>query len=190
VTKSILICGVGGQGILLAGDIIAQTALETGFDVKKSEVHGMSQRGGSVISGVRFGEKVYSPLIGKGDADIILAFEKLEALRVIEYLRPQGLYIVNDYEFPTLKISMGVEEYPKGIIGELKKAAPKVILVDGLGLAKQAGNVKAANVVLLGALGKSLDLPKKSWFSVIEQRVPPKTRQANKRAFLLGYSSI
>jgi len=190
MTKSILICGVGGQGILLAGDIIAQTAMEAGFDVKKSEVHGMAQRGGSVISGVRFGDRVYSPLIGKDDADIILAFEKLEALRVIEYLKPQGLYIVNDYELPTLKISMGEEEYPKGIIEELKKVASKVILVDGLRLAKQAGNVRAVNVVLLGALAKSLNLPKERWLSVIEQRVPAKTRAINRRAFLLGYSSI
>lgn len=187
--KNILICGVGGQGILLASDILAQIALEFGYDVKKSEIHGMAQRGGAVISAIRFGDKVYSPLLGTHKADIILAFEKLEALRNINYLKPNGIYIVNDYEFPPLSVSMGIEKYPKNVIAQLKKTAKEVKLVDGLSLAKQAGNVKAVNMVFLGTLAKELKLPKQKCLKVIKQSVPLKTREVNQKAFLLGFSA-
>ncbi|MDI6840497.1 MAG: indolepyruvate oxidoreductase subunit beta [bacterium] len=187
-TKNILICGVGGQGILLASDILAKVALNCGFDVKKSEVHGMAQRGGAVVSAVRFGDKVYSPLVGDKEADIILAFEKLEALRRVNYLKPGGTYIVNDCELPPLLVSMGEEEYPKNIVLQLKKLAKEVVLINGLGLAKQSGNPRTVNIVLLGALAKKFDFPKDKWLQVIKHTVPPKTWAANNKAFLLGFS--
>ncbi|MCK4353212.1 indolepyruvate oxidoreductase subunit beta [candidate division WOR-3 bacterium] len=188
MTKSILICGVGGQGILLASDILALTALKSGFDVKKSEVHGMAQRGGAVTSAVRFGAKVYSPLISENEADIILAFEKLEALRTIKHLKQGGIYIINNYELPPLCVSAGEIEYPTNIIPQLKKVAKEVILVDGLSLARQAGNPRTVNIVLLGALAQKLNFPKEKYFQVIEQRLPEKTWKVNKKAFLLGFS--
>lgn len=187
--KSILIAGVGGQGILLAGDIIAQTAMESGYDVKKSEIHGMAQRGGSVVSAVRYGDKVYSPLISKGEADIILAFEKLEALRVLPYLKKSGAYIVNDYEFLPLSVAMDEKKYLDNTIQRLKEVAGSVSVVKGIELAKKTGNIRTINMVLVGALATRLGFPKEKCLSVIEKRVPRKTLSANRTAFLLGFST-
>jgi indolepyruvate ferredoxin oxidoreductase beta subunit len=189
-TKSVMICGVGGQGILLASDLLSQTILEQGMDVKKSEVHGMSQRGGSVVSSIRFGASVYSPLIGKGDVDILLAFEKLECVRQLEFLKCNGTVIVNDFAIDPLPVACGLAEYPKNIIEIIKKSIPSTIVVDGLALAKKAGNVRSMNIVLLGVLAKKLALDISLCYDVIEKRVPKKTWKVNKRAFELGCNSV
>ncbi len=189
-TKSVMICGVGGQGILLASDLLSQTMLEMGLDVKKSEVHGMSQRGGTVISTIRFGEKVFSPLIGKGNADIILAFEKLEGLRQLAFLKENGLIIVNDFAIAPLPVACGLAEYPEEVIPVIKDAVPETTVIDAFALAKKTGNPRSMNVVLIGALAKKLNTQKKLWFSVIENRVPRKTWDVNKQAFELGFSAL
>lgn len=187
-TKSVMICGVGGQGILLASDLLSQAMLERGLDVKKSEVHGMSQRGGTVISSVRFGKKVYSPLIGKGEADIILAFEKLEGLRQLHYLKETGSIIVNDFSIAPLPVACGLAEYPENIIKTIKSAVADTTIINGLELAQQAGSARSMNVVLLGGLARKLDIEKALWLSVIKKRVPSKTWEVNKQAFELGFS--
>ncbi len=187
--KSVMICGVGGQGILLASDLLSQTMLETGMDVKKSEVHGMSQRGGTVVSSIRYGEKVFSPLIGKGDVDILLAFEKLEGLRQLEFLKENGIVIINDFAIVPLPVACGLTEYPEDVISVIKNAVPDAVIVDGLSLAKKAGNARSMNIVLLGLLAKKLKIDRTLWYSVIKKRVPKKTWKVNKRAFDLGYKA-
>ena len=189
-TKSVMICGVGGQGILLASDLLSQVMLQDGIDVKKSEVHGMSQRGGIVVSNVRFGEKVYSPLISKGDADIILAFEKLEGLRHLEFLKENGIVIVNDFMIEPLPVACGLAEYPENIISVIKSSVPDAVVVDGLALAKKAGNVRSMNIVLLGLLANKLKFDRSIWYDIIEKGVPKKTLKVNNKAFDLGYDSI
>ncbi len=189
-TKSVMICGVGGQGILLASDLLSQVMLQDGIDVKKSEVHGMSQRGGTVVSNVRFGEKVYSPLISKGDADIILAFEKLEGLRHLEFLKENGIIIINDFMIEPLTVACGLAEYPENIISVIKSAVPDAVVVDGLALAKKAGNARSMNIVLLGLLANKLKFDRSIWYDIIEKGVPKKTLKVNKRAFDLGYDSF
>jgi indolepyruvate ferredoxin oxidoreductase beta subunit len=188
-TKSVMICGVGGQGILLASDLLSQVVLELGLDVKKSEVHGMSQRGGTVISSVRFGEKVFSPLIGRGESDIILAFEKLEALRQLRFLKPDGSIIVNDFAIAPLPVACGLAEYPARVIETIKEAVPDSTIINGLELARKAGSTRSMNVLLLGALAKKLNIENDIWLKVIKKRVPPKTWDVNNRAFELGYSA-
>lgn len=183
MNKSILICGVGGQGILLASNILSKVALESGVDVKKSEVHGMAQRGGNVTSAVKFGEKVYSPLIGKGEADILLSFEKLEALRNIMNLKPRGISIVNDYEFPPMSVTTGAQEYPKNIIDSLKRVAGEVIIVPAFKKANELGNPRVVNIILLGSLAKRLDFPKEKWLDVIKKSIKPKFLEINLKAF-------
>jgi len=187
---NILICGVGGQGILLASDILAEVALEAGYDVKKSEVHGMAQRGGSVVSHVRYGEKVYSPLIRVGDADVILSFEKLEALRSIHYLSPDGLVVLNNIEILPIPCASGLEEYPTGIVEKLRAHARTIEVIDGVKLARKAGSPRTVNVVLLGSLAKHLELRREDWLKVIERKVPRKTVAMNRKAFELGYGGI
>ena len=188
--KSVMICGVGGQGILLASDLLSQTMLETGMDVKKSEVHGMSQRGGTVVSSIRYGEKVFSPLIGKGDVDILLAFEKLEGLRQLEFLKENGIVIINDFVIVPLPVACGLAEYPEDVISVIKNVVPDAVVVDGLSLAKKAGNARSMNIVLLGVLAKKLKIDRTLWHRVIEKRVPKKTWKVNNRAFDLGYGSV
>ncbi len=184
-TTTVIVAGVGGQGILLASNLLSEAAMEAGYDVKKSEIHGMSQRGGDVISTVRFGEKVYSPIVGLGEADVILAFEKLEAMRNLPYLKKEGMVIVNDYRIDPLPVASGYMEYPEGIIEFLKERV-KTIALDARDLAEKAGNIRTMNVVLLGVLSKNLDIPEDIWLQVIERRVPPKAIEANKVAFRLG----
>jgi indolepyruvate ferredoxin oxidoreductase beta subunit len=188
-TKSVMICGVGGQGILLASDLLSQVALQLGLDVKKSEVHGMSQRGGTVISSIRFGEKVFSPLIGKGEADIILAFEKLEALRQIHFLKERGSIIVNNFVITPLPVACGIAEYPQNVIEVIKGAVPDATIVDGLALAKEAGNPRSMNVVLLGSLARKIKIDKGIFLDTIKKGVPAKTWKVNKQAFELGYAA-
>ena len=186
-TRNIIISGVGGQGIITASEILSEVALFNGFDVKKSEVHGMSQRGGSVVSHVRFGEKVYSPLIEKGTCDVILAFEKAEALRWVHYLKPgKGIVIVNDLEIIPNMVSLGLDTYPENIEDTLKRDASKVFIMDGIEIAKNAGDPRTANTALLGALSNYLPFSEESWIEVIKRRVKPETIEANLKAFRMG----
>jgi len=186
-TRNIIISGVGGQGIITASEILSEVALFNGFDVKKSEVHGMSQRGGSVVSHVRFGEKVYSPLIEKGTCDVILAFEKAEALRWVHYLKPgKGIVIVNDLEIIPNMVSLGLDTYPENIEDTLKRVASKVFVMDGIEIAKEAGDPRTANTALLGALSNYLPFSEESWIEVIKRRVKPNTIEANLKAFKMG----
>jgi len=186
---NVLLVGVGGQGILLASEILAKVAFEEGYDVKKSEVHGMAQRGGSVSSEVRFGPKIYSPLIRKGGADFLLALEKLEALRFIDYLKKEGVLILNDLEIPPLMVSLGKEEYPKDILVHLKKKTSRIVKIAATEIAQTAGNAKTFNLVLLGKLSTFLNFKSSSWEKVIRQEVPPHTIEVNLKAFELGKRS-
>ena len=181
-----MIVGVGGQGTLLASRILGNTVINEGYDVKLSEVHGMSQRGGSVVTYVKYGEKVYSPIIGKGEADIILAFELLEAYRALPYLKKGGKIIVNNQKMNPMPVITGAAGYPEEI--EKKIAAEAhLISVDALSLAKEAGNIKAVNVVLIGLLAKSSEIAKEAWIETLKTTVPPKFLDVNLKAFELGY---
>lgn len=187
---SILFVGVGGQGTILASKILTEALLEKGYDVKMTEVHGMAQRGGSVTTEVRFGEKVYSPLIEKGNADIIVAFEKSEAVRYLGYLKKGGTIVANDYEIYPVTVTIGEEKYPENVDENLKKAVPNTYIIKAAKMAEDLGNIKAQNVVLLGALVSSLNLTGIHWENVIEKLVPAKAVQLNKKAFKLGYESL
>ncbi len=186
MTKNIMIVGVGGQGTLLASRIIGNAVISEGHDVKISEVHGMSQRGGSVVTYVKFGDAVYSPVIDRGEADIILAFETLEAYRALPYLKKGGKMIVNNQRIDPMPVITGAMEYPENI---LQKLAAKVDLtaVDALELAKQAGNTKAVNVVLIGVMAKNTDIAYAVWEKVLRETVPEKFLEVNLNAFKLGY---
>ncbi len=188
-TVNILICGVGGQGVLLAGDIIAETAMACGHDAKKSEVHGMAQRGGSVVSHVRYGDRVHSPLIRQGEADVILSFEEMETARYLDFLKKDGTVIINRQQVMPMTVATGKAEYPVDIVDKIKTQVPKTILCEGMKLSEQAGSAKTINIVLLGALSKKLELPTDKWLEVISRRVPPKTVDMNKKAFELGYGA-
>ena len=183
---NILIVGVGGQGTILASRILAAAAQRMAAEVKVSEIHGMAQRGGSVVTQVRFGEKVYSPIIQPGEADVILAFEKLEALRWLDYLTGDGIVIVNDQSLDPMPVSAGVRTYPEGIIEALEEKAKKVISVDALSLAQAAGNAKAVNVVLLGVLSQALGGGEDLWQEALAEAVPQKFLAVNENAFALG----
>jgi len=185
-TFNVVIVGVGGQGILLTSDILAEVAFEEGYDVKKSEIHGMAQRGGSVISEVRFGEKVYSPLIKKGEADILLALEKLEALRFLDYLKKDGLVVVNNLEVPPLGVNLGREKYPRDIFSYLGQKTSRLIKVNGLSMAKDAGNPKTMNLVMLGVASFFLPFNTFTWEKIIKKRVPAYSVDFNLKAFELG----
>ena len=187
-----LLVGVGGQGVLLAGDILAQVGLKAGYDVKKAEVHGMAQRGGSVVSHVRWAEKVLSPLIGRGEVDYLLALEKLEALRHIEMLRPGGTALVNDYAIPPLSVSAGDDVYPddERLRRTVSAVTEDLRLVPGAKLAEELGEARAANVVMLGALSALLDVSPQVWLEVIAERVPERYVELNRRAFLKGREAI
>ncbi len=184
---NIMIVGVGGQGTLLASRILGGVAIKEGYDVKVSEVHGMSQRGGSVVTYVKYGGKVYSPIIGKGEADIILAFEMLEAMRALPYLKKGGKMIANTQKMNPMPVITGAMEYPADIE---KKIAEKANLqtVDALSAAEKAGSIKAVNVVLIGLLAKSTDIEKSVWLETIKETVPEKFIDLNLKAFELGYN--
>jgi indolepyruvate ferredoxin oxidoreductase beta subunit len=186
-TKSILICGVGGQGILTASDLLSDVLLESGFQVKKSEVHGMSQRGGDVISTVRYGDQVFSPLPALRETDYILAFEKLEALRNINYLSERGIVLVNDFEWMPLPVAAGFEKYPQDVVAQLKKLAGELVLIPATRLAGELGNEKASNVVLIGLLASRMEIDKKLWLEVIRRKVPPRFIDLNLAAFESGF---
>ena len=185
-TKNIMIAGVGGQGTLLASKLLGRLLLGKGYDVKVSEVHGMSQRGGSVVPYVRWGEKVYSPIIDKGQADVILSFELLEAARWEEYLKPGGRIITNTQQVNPMPVITGAAQYPQGLEGKLCAAGIDLDAIDALSLAEEAGSSRAVNLVLLGRLSKWLDFTGDEWMAAIEQSVPPKFLEMNRRAFALG----
>ena len=185
-TKNVMIVGVGGQGSLLASKLLGRLLMSRGYDIKVSEVHGMSQRGGSVVTYVRFGDKVYSPVIDKGQADFIVSFELLEAARWTSYLKPQGKIIVNTQQINPMPVIIGAAEYPENLVQKMVDAGLNVDAMDALSLAEQAGNAKAVNLVLMGRLSRYFDIPEEEWMAAIEQSVPPKFLELNKKAFALG----
>ena len=191
MTKNILLTGVGGQGTILAAKMLTIGLMEEGYDVKMSEIHGMSQRGGDVTSQVRYSkEKVYSPVIEKGTADIIVSFEKMEALRSLEYIRPGGTVVVNSEEIPSMTVLTGAEEYAPDVIDEIQTAVEKVVVIDASRLAEELGNVKAANVILLGALVKAMGLEDIDWENIIRKNVKEKFIDLNLKAFQVGKEQI
>ena len=183
----LLIVGVGGQGTLLASRILGNLALTLGYDVKVSEVHGMSQRGGSVVTYVKYGDTVHSPIIDPGGADLILAFEELEAYRYLPYLKKGGRIIVNTQEIDPMPVITGAAQYPSDILGELSEKGVSVDAFDALSLAEEAGSIKAVNIVLMGVFAKYVGIPEEKWISAIEDTVPAKFIEMNKKAFDLGY---
>lgn len=186
-TKNIMIVGVGGQGTLLASKLLGRVLLDQGYDVKVSEVHGMSQRGGSVVTYVRYGDKVYSPVIDKGEADIIISFELLEAARWIEFLKPDGQIITNTQEMEPMPVIVGNAVYPENLVEKMQNAGAKVDAKDFLKLAEEAGSSKAVNIVLMGRLSKYFsDITEDKWISALEAVVPEKFLELNKKAFALG----
>lgn len=185
-TRNILIVGVGGQGVILASNILTEVALMCGFDVKKNEAHGQSQRSGSVPSHIRYGKKVYSPIILPGEADIILAFEELEALRWANYLRPGGKIVVNKQRIYPPSVTSGMDKYPEDIVSILKKEKMDVIEIDGMKHANWVGNPLAISTILLGVISNFLEFPKKIWASAIAKLVPEKHINMNIKAFEEG----
>ncbi|MGM9588816.1 MAG: indolepyruvate oxidoreductase subunit beta [Faecousia sp.] len=185
-TKSIMIVGVGGQGSLLASKLLGRLLLTRGYDIKVSEVHGMSQRGGSVVTYVRYGDKVYSPVIDKGQADCIVSFELLEAARWTEYLKPGGKIIVNTQKINPMPVIIGAASYPENLVDKMKAAGLQVDALDALTLAEQAGSSKAVNIVLMGHLSRNFDFTIEEWMTALEQSVAPKFLEMNKTAFMLG----
>lgn len=188
-TRSILLVGVGGQGTILASKILTNVAIKQGYDVKMTEIHGMAQRGGSVVTQVRMGEKVHSPLIEPGQADYIVAFEQLEALRWIHFLNDAGTVIVNTQRINPMTVIIGSAEYPSDALEQVKAAAPKTISLDALEIAKKLGNIRVVNVVLLGAMAKQMDIAKEDWLSALEATVPARFLELNRQAFQAGYDA-
>ena len=184
--SNVMIVGVGGQGALLASKTLGQVLLDSDFDVKVSEVHGMSQRGGSVVTYVRYGKKVYSPIIDKGEADYIVSFELLEAARYTEYLKKDGKIVVNTQQIEPMPVITGAAKYPSDLIEKMKQGGFTVDALDCLSLAKQSGTEKSVNVVLLGRLSKYLDFPTEKWIAALEKLVKPQFLEMNKKAFALG----
>lgn len=190
MTTNILVAGVGGQGVILASDIMSEVFMEAGYDVKKSEVHGMAMRGGIVTSHFRFGKKVYSPLIKEGEVDILFAFEQLEGLRWINYLRPIGKIVMNDHKINPPAVNLGEMEYPKGIPETIQSKIKNFYLVRGTEIALQLGDVRAANVVLLGAISKFFEVNEDLWLKTILNYLPPKVHELNRKAFSAGRDQI
>ena len=185
-TRNIMIVGVGGQGSLLASKLLGHLLLARGFDVKVSEVHGMSQRGGSVVTYVRYGDKVCSPIIDKGEADLIVSFEMLEAARYTSFLKPGGQVIVSNQQIDPMPVITGAAEYPEQLAEKMAALGIKMEVVDALALAEQAGSVKAVNLVLMGCLSRYFDFPEEDWQESINACVPPKFLELNRKAFALG----
>ena len=186
MTKNIMIVGVGGQGTLLTSRIIGNVSLEAGYDVKISEVHGMAQRGGSVVTFVRYGDKVYEPVCEEGQTDVIIAFERLEALRYAHFLKKDGIIVVNDCRIDPMTVVIGASTYPENIIETLEKEH-KVYSIDGVNIAKELGNSKVLNSVVLGLSAKYIGFSKEQWLNVLKSTVPQKTIELNEKAFLRGF---
>lgn len=189
-TTNILVAGVGGQGVILASDIMSEVFMEAGYDVKKSEVHGMAMRGGIVTSHFRFGKKVYSPLIKQGEVDILFAFEQLEALRWANHLKPDGKIVMNENRINPPAVNLGELEYPKNIPNKIRSKFKDVYLVRGTEIALQMGDARAANVVLLGAISKLFEVNEDLWLTTILNNLPPKVHELNRKAFAAGRSEI
>ncbi len=185
-TKNIMIVGVGGQGSLLASKLLGHLLMEQGYDVKVSEVHGMSQRGGSVVTYVRYGDKVCSPVIDQGEADFIVSFEVLEAARWLSYLKPDGQIVTNTQQIDPMPVITGAAQYPENLVEKMKAAGARVDALDCLKLAEEAGSSKAVNLVLMGRLSHYFDLPEEAWMKSLQACVPAKFLELNKRAFQLG----
>ncbi|MDO5580116.1 MAG: indolepyruvate oxidoreductase subunit beta [Planctomycetia bacterium] len=185
-TKSVVLVGVGGQGILLASEIIAQTALKTGYDVKTNEVHGMAQRGGSVLAQIRFGSKVFSPLVPKGTATVLASLERIEILRYVDYLAPDGLAVVSDQKIIPVTVSSGTTPYPDMNEEDFRKIFPRLIYVEAVQKAAELGNARAANIILLGALSNQLNFEESDWEDSIKKCVKPKFVDLNLQAFHIG----
>lgn len=185
-TKGIMIVGVGGQGTLLASRILGSVLIGQGYDVKMSEVHGMSQRGGSVVTYVKFGEKVFSPLVDQGEADYIIAFERLEAARWVSYLKQGGTLMINDRRISPMPVITGAMEYPSEIVEKLRSKGTKIIACDALSMANEAGNAKSVNVVMIGILSALTEFSEEIWQAALTECVKPKFLELNKKAFLLG----
>ena len=185
-TRNIMIVGVGGQGSLLASKLLGHLLLNAGYDVKVSEVHGMSQRGGSVVTYVRYGDHVYSPVIDQGEADYIVSFELLEAARWLSFLKEDGIIVTNTQQVDPMPVITGAAVYPENLVDKMKACGAKVDAMDCLALAEQAGSAKAVNIVLMGRLSHYFDLPQEAWMASLEAMVPPKFLEMNKKAFALG----
>ena len=188
-TTSLMIVGVGGQGTLLASKLLGNLLVSEGYDVKVSEVHGMSQRGGSVVTYVRFGEKVYSPIVERGEADCIISFEKAEAARWLPFLKKGGKMIVNTQQIDPMPVIIGAAEYPENVLDEMKNIGVDIDSFDALTPALEAGSAKAVNIVLMGRLARQFDIPREKWINAIEKTVAPKFVDMNKKAFALGYDA-
>jgi len=189
-TTNVLVAGVGGQGVILASDIMSEVFMEAGYDVKKSEIHGMAMRGGIVTSHFRFGKKVYSPLIKEGEVDILFAFEQLEGLRWINHLRSQGKIIMNDHRVNPPIVNLGEMEYPRNIPETIRSKFKDFYLIKGTEIALQVGDVRAANVVLLGAMSKFFEIDQELWLKTILNYLPPKVHEVNRKAFAAGRDQI
>ena len=185
-TKNVMIVGVGGQGSLLASILLGRLLLTKGYDIKVSEVHGMSQRGGSVVTYVRFGDKVYSPIIDKGEADFIVSFELLEAARYTEYLNPNGKIVTNTQQINPMPVITGVAEYPVDLVAKMQSKGISIDAIDALSLAEEAGSARAVNIVLMGKLSNYFEFTEEEWLKAIEDSVPAKFLEMNKKAFTLG----
>ncbi|MBB6218226.1 indolepyruvate ferredoxin oxidoreductase beta subunit [Anaerosolibacter carboniphilus] len=187
--KNILLVGVGGQGIILASKLLSEGLISAGYDVKMSEVHGMAQRGGSVTTQVRFGKKVYSPIIGKGQADIIVSFEKMESLRWLDHLKVGGKVVVNDYEIPSAPILVGTAKYPTTVVDILKEKANTTVL-KAADIAKELGNMKTMNVVMVGAMARAMGIDEVNWEAVIRNNVKEQLVDINLEAFRRGMEQL
>lgn len=187
---NVLLVGVGGQGTILASKILTHVALARGYEVKMSEIHGMAQRGGSVVTQVRIGENVHSPVIEAGEADFIVAFEQLEAYRWAHFLKKDGVLIVNTQKIMPLTVLTGAQTYPTSILGDLKGRVERYLELDGLKLATEAGNAKATNVVLMGVLAKYMNFPEEAWQNALTEKIPAKLLELNKKAFALGVTEV
>lgn len=186
MTKSILLVGVGGQGIILASKILTEGLLRLGYDVKMSEIHGMAQRGGSVTTQIRFGKKVYSPCIGQGEADVVLAFENVEGVRYLPQLKQGGTLLLNDHEIYSLPVLMGKEDYPEYILEKLGKEVENFKAFNAVEIAEKLGNIKAQNIVLLGALITALKLEQLDWAGILKEHLPEKLHELNIKALEAG----
>lgn len=187
--KNIMIVGVGGQGTLLTSRILGGLAIENGYDVKLSEVHGMAQRGGSVVTFVRYGEHVAEPIVEEGQADVLIAFERLEALRYAHFLKKDGALVINDWRIDPMPVTIGAAEYPEQIIEELSKNH-QVYAINATEESKKLGNPKVFNLIVLGVAAQHMDFTKEQWYEVIEKTVPPKMVEINKQAFDAGYQML
>ena len=190
MTKSILLVGVGGQGTILASKILTTGLMEAGYEVKMSEIHGMSQRGGSVSSQVRYGETVYSPVIETGSADMVVAFEKMEALRSLDFLKEGGTLVVNNEEIPSQSVVIGEEEYPDHVLEEIEKHVDKVKVVDASGMAREMGNEKVANIILLGTIIRAMGLEQIHWDDILTDNINPRFLELNKKALQAGMGAV